>query len=126
MSPKRNRRSAQKYPALDPAFNLKTRQDQLEIDYVDQLSESEKDWLNRFNEEDVNANFNHPGKLVQKGKKRRKASYDRNNARNRDILTTKKAMGQLDVLDNNMTYNPEDEIIEAIDRKTLKKKLFTE
>jgi hypothetical protein len=121
-SKKQNRRSKAKYPALYPEYNLKTRTDLIEIDYLDQLTDAEKDWLNRFNEEYVNANFNHKGKLVQRKKAHRKDSYDRNNARNRDILTREKAMGHDVSLKETDMYTPEDAIIKRIDRDKLLKK----
>jgi hypothetical protein len=121
-SKKQNRRSQVKYPALDPKFNLKTRSDLIEADYIDQLSEEEKDWLNRFNEEYVNANFGHKGKLIQRRKAYRKDSYDRNNARNRDILTREHAMGHDVELRENDAYSVEDDIIRKIDKDALLKK----
>jgi len=123
MPRKKNRRNKQKYPALNPAYNLRSRIDLLECDYLHLLSEDDKEWLNNFNEEDINANFQHEGKKIYKKKKDRKASYDRNNARNRDILTRAKASGAFEPITETMTYNPEDEIIAKIDlsRKRLKK-----
>jgi len=114
---KRNRRSSRKYPALEPEYNLKTRQDLIEADYIEQLSDAEKDWLNRFNEEYVNANFGHKGTKLQRTKKYRKDSYDRKNSRNRDIYTRVKAQGMLSQLDENLTINIEDTIINKIDRE---------
>lgn len=72
MKKKKTRRSEAQYPALDPQFNLKTRQDALEIDYLDQLpteyvdpvtgkkwsNKQLKQYLNDFNNESVNADFN--------------------------------------------------------------------
>jgi len=46
-------------------------------------------------EEYNNANFTHNGKKIDKTKKGKKASYDRNNARNRCIYSTSKAKGML-------------------------------
>lgn len=92
---KSNRRTKTKYPALKRHLNLKTRYDALDYDYVEKLSEDEKDWLNRFSEEYINANFNHPGKVLHKTKKLKKDCYDKNNSRNRDIFTKSKAAGQL-------------------------------
>lgn len=91
----KNRRSATEYPALKKQFNLKTRADAAEIDYLHKLNDKEKEWLNNFTEERVNANFNHKGKIIHKTKALRKECYDMNNARNRCILTRAKASGQL-------------------------------
>lgn len=112
----KNRRKNVKYPALDPLYNLKTRVEQIEDvhSYADKLNEEEKDYLNRFMEEYVNADFQHEGKRVhpkrlkkskyktKRGKKTtdkfKKESEDRNNARNRCLLTTARAFGGLDYL----------------------------
>lgn len=61
------------------------------MDYIDKLSDKEKQWLNTFCEEYNNANFNHGQKILHKTKNLKKNCYDRNNARNRDILTRAKA-----------------------------------
>ena len=63
------------------------------MDYVDKLTDKEKQWLNTFTEEYTNANFNHGKKVLHKTKTQKKDCYDRNNARNRDILTREKAAG---------------------------------
>lgn len=71
MKQKKTRRSEAKYPALDPQFNLKTRQEALEIDYLDNLPENYTDpitgkkwtkhqlkqYLNDFNNESILADF---------------------------------------------------------------------
>lgn len=127
MKKKKNRRNSTKYPALNPGLNLKTRKDLIDYDYLDQLSEKEKDWLNRFTEEYTNARFDHKGKKIQK---ERKDSYDRNNARNRDILTRIKAEGKLKPTEtinekDILTMSPEDNIIfkeEIQERLTVMKK----
>lgn len=117
---KKNRRSKVKYPALDPTYNLKTRVPLIDYDYLDKLSDKEKEWLNSFTEEYTNANFNHKGKKIQKRKKHTKDAYDRNNARNRDILTREIAQGAYIALEEKHTYNPEDEWIDKIDKKKSK------
>jgi hypothetical protein len=83
--------------------------------YVNQLSEDEKEWLNSFVEEYVNANFNHgkervhPVEYVEferkngtkyKADKHKKACEDRNNARNRCIYTKSKTTGNLQSYDD--------------------------
>lgn len=113
MKKKKNRRNNAKYPALRPELNLKTRSDLIDYDYIDQLSEKDKDWLNRFTEEYTHARFDHKGKKIQT---KRKDSYDRNNARNRDILTRVKAEGRLkatETIDEKdiSVMSPEDQLI---------------
>jgi hypothetical protein len=74
----KSRRSEAKYPALDPHLNLKTRFEQLDFDYVDQLPETwtdpktgkkcnPKEYLNNFVNEHVHADFTK--KRVHKKKK---------------------------------------------------------
>lgn len=111
-----NRRSKQKYPALNPRFNLKTRTDLIDYDYLDKLSDKEKEWLNKFSEEYINASFDK--KSLHKTKALRKDCYDRNNSRNRDILTRSKASGQsLYLEDLEDTEEPEsgDELNKLVD-----------
>lgn len=96
----KTKRSEEKYPALKPELNLKTRYDLIDYDYIDQLSDKEKDWLNRFTEEYTHAKYDHEGPRIQKKKKDRLDSYNRNNSRNRDILTKSKASGKLTGLES--------------------------
>jgi hypothetical protein len=123
MAKKKTRRSNQKYPTLNPGYNLKSRADALQIDYLDQLSEKDKAWLNAFNEEEVNTNFSHDGPAINKrtkagkvNKRDKKRIYDSNNARNRDILTRIKAQGEDYTLKETHGYTVEDEIIAKIDK----------
>jgi len=81
MAPKkRTRRSTSKYPALDPHLNLKTRFEQLDFDYIDQLPETwtdpktgktynPKQYLNDFANEFVHADFTTNKKRIHKKKK---------------------------------------------------------
>lgn len=94
MAKKLTRRSKEKYPALVPHLNLKTRFENIDYDYVDKLTDAEKDWLNRFTEEYVNASFKHKNR-VHKKKKDELDSYKRNNDRNKDVLTRAKASGKI-------------------------------
>lgn len=129
MKKKKNKRNNTKYPALNPSLNLKTRTDLLDYDYLDKLSEKDKEWLNRFTEEYTHARFDHKGKKIQKKKEQIKDSYDRNNARNRDILTRVRASGRLkdieSIKEKDMNImSPEDELIlrESINIKLRRKR----
>lgn len=104
---KKTQRNQNKYPGLDPNFNLKIRRELIDQDYIHKLNEAEKDWLNRFNEEYVSANFTHEGKRIHPKKTRtkkvrttgekrkidiyRKDCEDKNNARNRDSFSITKS-----------------------------------
>lgn len=108
---KKNKRQRERYPALVQGLNLKIRQEVMDQDYINKLSDEEKDWLNRFNEEYVNTNFNHPGDRVHPKKyktkkvkatgRRRKIdvykqeSEKRNNKRNNDSFSVTKRNGML-------------------------------
>lgn len=92
---RKSRRSAVKYPALKPEYNLRSRFELIDYDYINQLTAEEKEWLNSFTEEYVNANFNHDGVKIHDKEKYKKQAYDSNNARNRCILTRCKASGTI-------------------------------
>lgn len=85
-------RNKEKYAALNFKRQVKTRLDQLDTDYLDQLNPEQKDYLNRFLEETVITNFQHKGEQLYDN---RKPFYDANNARNRCLYTKAKAMGLL-------------------------------
>jgi hypothetical protein len=80
MRKKKTRRSEAKYPALDPHLNLKTRFEELDFDYVDQLPETwtdpktgkkynPKQWLNDFTNEHTHADYKSNKKRIHKKKK---------------------------------------------------------
>lgn len=114
---KRTRRSKVRYPALERKYNLRSRQDFADMDYIDKLGPAEKDFLNRFIEETVNANFNHPGKVLIRDKKEQKKVYKANNARNRDVYNRKKTTGDMiflgDKTIDNKDYRIDDDAIIA-------------
>jgi len=116
---KKNRRSAQKYPTLNPGYNLKHRAELLECDYADKLSEDEKAWLNKFNEEYVNDSLDRKKKKnnLHNTKKLIKDCDDRNNARRRDVLTWAKANKEDYTLKDTHSYSIEDKLIANLDKK---------
>lgn len=80
MAKKRTRRSEAKYPALDPHLNLKTRFEELDFDYIDQLPDTwtdpktgkkynPKQWLNDFTNEHTHADFRTNKKRIHKKRK---------------------------------------------------------
>lgn len=95
------RRSRYKYPALEKTVNLKTRQEEIDDikSYFNKLSPSEKEWINRYAEEEIHANLTHDGPKLNKSKKDKKRIYNKNNARNRCIYTKEKAKGTLDYVE---------------------------
>ncbi len=81
---------------MNPGLNLRSRTELLDYDYIDKLSDKEKKFLNKFTEEYVNASIDTSRKWrnLHKTKEAVRDCYNRNNARNRDILTRQKAMGK--------------------------------
>lgn len=112
---KRNSRSNLKYPALSPKHNLRSRQDEIGdiASYVHLLNDSEKAFMNAFVEEEVNANFKHKGKKLNRKKTDRQRVYAKNNARNRDILTKAHASGKIHYLED--MYNNENDAKQALE-----------
>ncbi len=196
----KTKRSQSKYPALDPALNLKTRSEQLDYDYVNKLpnewtdpktgkkwtGDQLKQFLNDFSTESILADFKNPKRIHRKKKVEseknkplkqlvldlnvkikelidlinqtnintnvknklkkttnkyrktlkkqiqdnfsyiqdyyKKESEDKNNARNRCILTRVKAQGKMLGMDDLSPYltdskDIEDKLIEQIDNK---------
>lgn len=79
------KRSKAQYPNLVPRLNSRVRQELIDYDYLDKLNPEELAWLNKFSGEYVNSSFNRDGNDLDESQEGRKASYDRNNARNRDL-----------------------------------------
>lgn len=109
-------------------FNSKIRQEYIDYDYLDKLSDKEKAFLNAFTEEEIGANFNHKGKKLTKSKKKKREVYGKNNARNRCAYSKSRALNQLtaytqkvqdmleiNIADDNRDY--EDVLIEYLDNK---------
>lgn len=132
-----------KLAGIKKNYNLKIRQEILDQDYIDKLSDKEKDWLSRFNEEYVSANFNHEGKRIHPKKYKtkkvkttgatrkidvfKKDCEDKNNARNRDsyaitksnnmLKGAKDAQTAVEGIRNYVTNETEDMLITIIDAK---------
>jgi len=121
---KQTRRNQRKYPNLEAEYNLKTRSDLIDYDYINQLSSKDKAWLDKFTKEYVNASLDsrNPKKNLHNTPELKKDCYDRNNSRNRDILTRAKASGSVidylelhkaELIENNNIE--EKELIEGLD-----------
>lgn len=96
----KKRRSKVKHPALKVKYSPKVRQELIDYDYLDQLKPEELDWLNKFSEEYINAKFNNDETDIDQTPEGRKASYDRNNARNRCLYSQLKVRRMNDKLLN--------------------------
>ena len=123
---KRTKRNSTKYPGLTKQTTLKIREELVDQDYINKLSESEKKWLSDFNEEWINAKLDHPGKKFHNTKKEKKLINDMNNSRNRDIQSRAKVQGKLEEYkpDKKVSYSVEDNLIEKIDAGIKLNKLF--
>jgi len=113
MSEKRKtRRQNVKNPSLKARYNSKIRQEYIDMDYIDKLSDDEKAWMNDFMSEWNNASVGKQAEAEQnrfhKTAKEVKECTDRNNARNVDIYGVAKAKGMISKLDFEATQ----EIIE--------------
>lgn len=120
---KQSRRSKQPYPELDPKYSLKTRADLVDQDYLNKLSPKELAWLNKFNKEYVSGSLDRENikKNLHKKRKHIKDADDRNNARNRDVLTREKAANRVieydSLIEESSHESYEDRLIDSIDSK---------
>lgn len=89
----KNKRGEYPYPGIAPWLNPKTRAELIDHDYISKLSEEEKIWLSKFNEEYLSGTFEHDSTDFHKGKKRKRDCYSRNNARNRDVFSRNRTYG---------------------------------
>lgn len=125
---KETTRGRTKYPALNPRFMPKVRQEYMDIDYLDKLSDEELKWLNKVIDEELNASFKNNSKDITKDPEKKREIYNKNNARNRCLYGIARATGHLEYKDifsedNDVVNNPglyEDAIIEQIDSKKRK------
>jgi hypothetical protein len=92
------KRSKEKFPALNTNRQVFNRREYLDCDYIDKLTDEEKDFLNRFLEETYITNFDHKGKKFYKKKAEKKKLYHDNNSRNRCLLSYAKSKGIIDKL----------------------------
>ena len=116
------KRDTEKYPALNKNLNLKTRQDEIEIDYLNKLSEKEKEWLNKFNEEYVNASLDRKdfNNNIHNTLELKQSCDKRNNERKECLYTREKASDNLKYIDDQSSKNIainnyEDQLITKID-----------
>ena len=107
----------------------KIKQEYWDYDYIEQLSDKEKAWLNEFVLEYLGANLDNksnPERRIFHNKKKawRKNCFDMNNSRNRDILSVMRAQGLIDYgygsdidEENSPTWFSEDDMLDYIDKK---------
>lgn len=108
----RKKRDLDKYPALNPRLNARTRFEVLDMDYLKKLSDEELRFMNQFMAEYVSGSFKkdengeYSKENLHKTDEERRECYTRNNVRNRCGLTVSNATGQ--------TYRADD-ILEFLD-----------
>lgn len=96
---KKKKRDLEKYPALNPKLNARTRFDVLDMDYLKKLDEEDLKFLNQFMAEYVSGAFkknedgNYSDENFHKTLEERRECYNRNNTRNRCGLTISNAKG---------------------------------
>jgi len=113
---KKSRRSDLEFPALSPHHNLKSRYEEIEdlASYAHTLSKENQAWLNSYAQEEICANFNHNGQKLNDSSdpEVRRRVYNRNNQRNRCIMSREKSMGQLNYLEDLDIDNTESAMVE--------------
>lgn len=116
-----NKRDREPNVGLSKGFFSRIKQEYHDYDYISKLSPEDAAWLSKFTEEDLGARFNHKGKKVYRKVADKRASYSRNNARNRDTHSIAKATGTLDdidayyaVADNDPIYDYENRLIDSL------------
>lgn len=121
------KRSRTKHPGLKKELYSKIKQQYYDIDYVNSLSDEEKQWLNDFMTEFLGANLKESETLKHNNKTLSKSVYDANNARNRDIYNIARTGGRLDSLDeallnqleeSEIDEEFEDRLIDKIDEES--------
>ncbi len=99
------------------------RQIQIEDKLLDRAKKREKEWLNKFTEEYVNASVDSKNlkKNLHNTEELKKDCYARNNARNRCILTLQRAQGKIEYTEENtkiLGENPEEMLNKEMDSQT--------
>ena len=97
---RKKKRDLEKYPALNPRLNAKTRFEVLDMDYLKKLNDAQLKYMNQFMGEYVsgafkkNENGEYSNENFHKTAEERRECYTRNNTRNRCGLTVSNATGQ--------------------------------
>ena len=136
-----SKRARAKFPNLQKNLNLKRRQELIDFDYLDKLSDEEKEWLNKFMGEYMSASF--PKQTVTKKdgsvyaryaptnlhkKEHRCDVYNQNNARNRDIYAKKTSTNGMEFFDeatlDNLREKDSVTSIDQLENAIIQKNLF--
>lgn len=137
---KKKDRGSVKNPGLKKQYNSRVRQEYMDQDYIRDLTEEEKTFLNQFNEEYYGAklDFQNLENNLHNNEELKKDCTDRNNARNRCAYGIAKAGNRINDMNMftvekesvNVDLGPDDEIhsdpniedalIDYLDSKRLK------
>ena len=119
---KTNRKNV-KHPGLKKQYNSKVKQEYLDFDYINSLTEDEKQWLSDFSDEYYGAKLDYENlenNRFHKTPEDKKACTDRNNARNRCQYGLARAGGKINNPElgvESVDMSSEDTVIAAIDAK---------
>lgn len=88
----------------------------IDYDYTSKLSDKDKAWLNKFTEEYVNANLDYKNlkNNLHNTQELKKDCTDRNNARNRCILTRAKASGNYIDIEDYKKESKNEKLLEEV------------
>lgn len=116
----KTKRDKKKYPNLSKQVNLKSRQNLIDYDYINKLSDEEKKWLDKFTKEYTNASIDTKNleNNLHNTIELKKDCFDRNNARNRDLYSKLELGASFEISDfeENMTFQEfEEYLIKKID-----------
>lgn len=91
------RRSKTKHPNLKKQYTSRVRQEYIDQDYIDKLSEEQKDYLNKFNGEYYGAamDFVNLENNLHNTKELKEDCTDRNNHQNNDVYGVAKAQNRI-------------------------------
>lgn len=97
MAKQKTKRQKTPYAGLVKKVNGKRRWEYMDQDYIDKLSDKEKQWLSNFMEEELGGNFKHKGKKLNTSKKNKRRCYGNNNARNRDTYAMERWKAEIGI-----------------------------
>jgi hypothetical protein len=117
---KSKKRKIKKRWGLEKLTLPKAVQQFFDYDYLNQLTEEEKNWLSQFTDEYYNNTLNHDWRKNFHYKEQKKSIYDATNARNRDMYNKRYKYNEtligVAIPDDYHTFtSPEDAILDAID-----------
>jgi hypothetical protein len=115
---KKTKRSQTKQPGLRRNLFSKIKQLEHDVDYIHKLSDEDKEFMDQFMTEYLGANLNSHDNPLHKSKAQRKSVFDRNNSRNRDIMSSATVTNRITYeIPERASDNYEEAFIDALDAK---------